>query len=273
MATVADTFTGGGDYHRPSDRMLVKAVDRWIYVFMAAAFIVITLVGFIPDSVDRLAAIKAGARPPFPWVAHVHAALMGSFLLLLLVQAILVATDRRGPHRQLGIAGFVMMPAIVAAGLALVIVSYHGIWYAAQSAPAPAQVGLQQLRLMLDNIMLFQLRVGFLFPVLMTIGLSARRGNPGVHKRMMILAPAMALSAAIDRMTWLPTTLPHSPLATDLYSLLVISPLFVWDLVRNRRVHPAYLIWLSVWLPVTIALHALWDTGWWHMTAPRLMGV
>ena len=273
MATVADTVTGGGDRSLPSEHTLVKAVDRWIYVFMAAAFIAVTLVGFIPDSMDRMAAIKAGARAPFPWVAHVDAVLMGSFLLLLLVQTVLVATDRRGPHRQLGIAGFVLMPAIVVAGLALVVVSYHGIWYAAQSAPAPARDGLQRLRLTLDNIMLLQLRVGFLFPILMAIGLRARRGDLGIHKRMMILAPAMALPAAIDRMQWLPTTLPHSPLATDLYTLLVLSPLFVWDLVRDRRVHPAYLILLIVWLPVTIALHASWNTEWWHTAAPRLMGV
>lgn len=272
MATAAETIRGGsGDDLRPAGSALVNVIDRWIYVFMAAAFIAITLVGFIPDSMDQLAAIRARARAPFPWVAHVHAVLMGSFLLLLLVQTTLVATDRRGPHRQLGMASFVMTPAIVVAGLALVVVSYHGIWYAAQSAPASS--GMRQVRLIVDNIMLFQLRVGLLFPILMLIGLRARRGDPGVHKRMMMLAPAMALSAAIDRMHWLPTTFPASPLATDLYTLVVISPLFVWDVFRTRQVHRAYLTWLAAWLPVTIVVHALWGTEWWHMTAPRLMGV
>jgi len=45
------------------------------------------------------------------------------------------------------------------------------------------------------------------------------------------------------------------------------------DVIRNRRVHEAYWIWLAVALPFTIALHALWDTPWWHATARQMLGV
>jgi hypothetical protein len=44
------------------------------------SFIVITLTGFIPDSLQKIAAVQSGARPPFPVVLHMHAVLMGSFL-------------------------------------------------------------------------------------------------------------------------------------------------------------------------------------------------
>ena len=70
------------------------AIDRWIYVFMAGWFIAIVLTGFIPDVVGQIAAVKAGQRPPFSWAMHVHAVLMGSLLLLLLTQTILVARGR-----------------------------------------------------------------------------------------------------------------------------------------------------------------------------------
>ena len=86
----------------------------------------------------------------------------------------------------------------------------------------------------LENIMLLQLRVGVLFPLFLFIGLRARRTDAGLHKRMMILATAIPLGAAIDRMKWLPTTLPDSPLATDLYIFLAVAPMFAWDLIRNR---------------------------------------
>ncbi len=46
-------------------------VDRWIYVFMAALFVVTVLVGFIPDSSRMLANVEAGARPPLPPILHV----------------------------------------------------------------------------------------------------------------------------------------------------------------------------------------------------------
>ena len=50
----------------------------------------------------------------------------------------------------------------------------------------------------------------------------------------MFLATAMALPAGIDRIGWLPTTVPASPLAIDLYTLLAVSPMLVWDVIRNR---------------------------------------
>lgn len=248
-------------------------IDRWIYVFTAASFIAIVLTGFIPDSLNKIAAVQAGERPPFPIVLHMHAALMGTFLLLLLTQTTLMATGRRELHKQVGIAAFGVAGALVAVGLVLVPTMYHQVWYAAQAAPPALREELHQGVLARDNIMLFQLRIGILFPLFLLIGLRARGSNAGLHKRMMILATVMALPAGIDRIEWLPSTLPASPLATDLYTMLAISPMFVWDVARNRSVHPAYLIWLGINLPFALAVNGLWSTPWWQATAPRLMGV
>ena len=57
-------------------------VDRWIFVGMAAWFIFVVLVGFIPDAIGKVQAVQAGLRPPFPIVLHMHAVAMGAFLLL-----------------------------------------------------------------------------------------------------------------------------------------------------------------------------------------------
>ncbi len=249
------------------------AIDRWIYVFTAASFIVIALAGFIPDSLTKIAAVQAGERPPFPIVLHMHAALMGTFLLLLLTQTTLMATGRRQMHQQLGIAAFGVAAALVVVGFVLAPTMYHQMWNAAQAAPPAAREKLHQVVLMRDNITLIQLRIGVLFPLFLLIGLRARGSNAGLHKRMMILATVMALPAGIDRIAWLPTTLPVSPMATDLYTLLAVSPMFVWDVVRNRSVHPAYMIWLGVNAVFALAVHGLWNTPWWHATVPRLMGV
>ena len=176
------------------------AIDRWIYVFTAASFVVITLVGFIPDAIMKVGMVQAGQRPPFPLVMHMHALLMGSFLLL-------------------------------------------------------------------------QSRIGILFPLLLTLGLSARGRDAGFHKRMMILAPAMALPAAIDRMVWLPTTLPVNAIATDFYVLLAVSPMLVWDVVRNGRVHRAYWVFLPIYVAASVVVNMAWDTPGWHATARHIMGV
>lgn len=275
MSTVAGAMAAAPDQSADvsSQGTLIRTIDRWIYVFTAASFIVITLVGFIPDSLDKIAAVNAGARPPFPLVLHAHAVLMGSFLLLLLGQSILQATGNRKYHRRLGIVGAVLATALVVVGFILVPTMYQQLWGASQAAPPPAQAGLQQALRDFDNIMILQLRIGILFPIFVLIALAARKSDPGLHKRMMLLSIMPALAAAIDRMIWMPTSLPASPLTPDLYPLIAIAPLFVWDVVRSRSVHKAYVIWAAFTIPAAIVTHSLWDSDWWHTIAPRLGGV
>jgi hypothetical protein len=274
MATIAE------GHARPRPRLDVlsgtpraHSIDRWIFVFMAAWFIAIVLAGFIPDSLEKIAAVQAGERPPFPLVLHMHAVLMGSFLLLLLGQAWLMATGRTSAHMKLGLVSVALVPALVAVGFLLVPTIYHQVWQGAQSAPAGAREQLQAVLPVIENIMLLQIRVGILFPLLVAIALVARKGNSGLHKRMMFLAVAMALPAGIDRIPWLPHTMPANPLSADLYTLAAVAPMFIWDVLRNRFVHQAYLVWLAISLPLVVVTYALWDTSWWHQTARQIMGV
>jgi hypothetical protein len=253
--------------------MADDAIDRWIYVFMAVFFIAITLTGFIPDSLAKLAAVEEGQRPPFPLVLHAHSVLMGAFLLLLLAQTVLAATGRLQYHQKLGVAAVFLVPAIVLAGFMLVPTIYQQIWQGMQAAPAEAQAEMQGFLRFFDNIMLLQIRVGIVFLVSILIALKVRKTNPGIHKRMMFLAIAPALAAAFDRIMWLPHSLPESPLSPDLYVLFAVAPMFLWDVVRNRTVHTAYRIWLGLMVPSSILIHILWDTEWWHGVAPRLVGL
>ena len=258
---------------RLSGTSRAHGIDRWIYVFTTASFIAIVLAGFVPDSFAKIADIRAGAHPPFPLALHFHAVLMASFLLLMLAQTTLVALDRRSLHMQLGIASAVLVPALIVSTLVAVPAVYHRYWDAAQTAPAPFKAGLQGFLPILDDILLFQLRIAIIFPILMWIALSSRTRNPGMHKRMIFLASAPLLAAAVDRIQWLPSTMPQSAIGPDIYTLLPIVPLFIWDLVRNRNLHPAYVIFAALYIPLTFAVYSLWDTPWWHAAAHRLMGV
>ena len=274
MATIASRFTIKERHPDVlSGTPRAHAIDRWIFVATAAWFILIVLTGFIPDSMMKVAAVQAGERPPFPLVLHMHAVLMGSFLLLLLTQTVLMATGRRALHMRVGILAFALVPALVVVGLILAPTMYYQTWDALQTAPPQAQAKLQALLSRQENIKLLQLRIGLLFPLFIGIALKARGASAGLHKRMMLLATAIPLPAAIDRMTWLPNTFPASPVATDLYILVAVSPLFVWDVVRNRRVHEAYWIWLAVYVPFALLVYGLWDTPWWHATARAMLGV
>lgn len=274
MASIAGRFFEGDrapDVLSGTPR--AHAIDRWIYVFMAAWFIVIVLVGFIPDAMMKVAMVKAGARPPFPPVLHVHAALMGSFLVLLLAQTWLMATGRKALHMQLGIVGMVLAAALVVAGFVLAPTMYYQVWGGANFGSPQVRQALAPVLPIVENILLLQMAAGFMFALFITIALTARDRNAGIHKRMVILAIAVPLGAAIDRMSWLPSTMPASPLATDLYVLLAVAPMFVWDVIRNKRVHKAYWIWFPVFTVVTIAVNVLWDKPYWHATAKAIMRV
>ena len=259
-----DRLSGGSRTH---------VIDRWIYVLTTASLIAVVLTGFIPDSLVKLAAVHAGQRAPFPLVLHIHAVLMGSFLALLLGQSVLMATGRRAWHMQLGVAGLVLTPLVVITGIVLAPTIYHGAWNAALAAPAAAKPQLQALLAFLENVLLLQLRSGIMFSICMWIALRARRRDPGLHKRMILLAVAAVISAATDRISWLPGNAPFTPLSADLYSLLAVSPMFAWDLVRNRGIHRAYLLFMAFYLPVSVPVYALWNTPLWHATARHIMGV
>ena len=274
MATVAQPGIQPGprpDYLTGTER--AHAIDRWIFVGMAAWFIAIVLAGFIPDSLMKIEMVRTGQRPPFPMILHAHAVLMGSFLLLLLGQAWLMATGRRNLHMQVGIAGFALAAALVVVGFLLVKTNYAMLYGATQS-PDPAVSGPagEGLRIW-ENIMLLQIRIGLLFPLFLAIGFRARGHDSGTHKRMMILATAMALPAGIDRIPWIPHTMPVSPLSPDLYTLVAVAPLLIWDVVRNGYLHRAWLIWFAITIPSAVALNLMWDTPGWHSAVKQLLGV
>jgi len=272
MATAADpSFVA---VSAPEKRTIVEFVDRWIFVFMAGLFFVTVLAGFIPDSVGKVMAMRAGFRPPFPTVLHFHAVLMGSWILLLLTQTTLMATGRSAAHKQLGLAGLVLAPAIVIIGSFVVPAMYRYNWSLAHALPPevlPYPIGVVER--FMDSLVAFQIAAGLLFSVFVIVGLRARRHDVGMHKRMMILATAVPLPAAIDRIAWLPTTYPESALSPVLYTVLWISPMLAWDLIRHKRLHKAYIIWFAIFIPVATVAVNIWWTPWWVGTVERVMGV
>lgn len=272
MATVVAS-SGEQGFDRLCGTPRAHALDRWIFVGMALWYIVIVLIGFIPDSLFKIELVRAGQRAPFPPILHAHAVLMGSFLLFLLSQTWLVATGRTARHRAVGPIGGLLAVALVIVGVVLAPTMYHQVAGGVLAAPAEARAPLAALLLRLDNILLLQTQAGLLFSLFIALGLAARHRDPGFHKRMMIIAPAMALGAAFARMPWIPHTIPESPLSIQLYQMLAIAPLFVWDVMRNRRVHRAYVVLAAAYLPFALAVHAFWGTPGWHAAARSIMGV
>lgn len=248
-----------------------QGFDRWIFVLMALLLLATVLIGFIPSSLDKVAAIQAGERAPFLPVLHVHAFLMGTWILLLIAQTSLVATNHRSLHMRLGMAAVVVMPAMVITGIFLVPATMAVIWNL-NPAVVPAAV-IDETKIIVSNIALLQIRVGILFPIMVGLALYYRKSDSATHKRLMILATALPIPAAVDRILWLPNSMPNSPIGPELYTLLLILPLFAYDLLKKNGIPRAYFIWMAGWLPTSIVLNVLWNSEWWLATAPKIVGV
>lgn len=248
-------------------------LDRWIFVGMALWFVAIALAGFVPSSIAKLAQVEAGVRPAFPLGLHVHAVLMGSFLCVLLVQSWLMATGRAAYHMQLGLLGFALACAVIVGGF-LAIGSRHQSLVDAWHAAAPEQKAAVGAAIDRAEKIAFRglLVITTLFAACMAIAFRSRRDDPGLHKRLIFLAVAVPLAAATNRIGWLPSTRDLSTFSTDAYTFLMIAPLFAWDVVRNRRVHRAYGIWLALFVPLEIAVNLLAGTPWWHATFRAIFG-
>jgi hypothetical protein len=175
-------------------------------------------------------------------------------------------------HRRLGVIGMALVPALVVAGFLLVPTNYQMAMEIAQTGSEAGRKAMTARLPVMENILLMQSKIGIMFPLILAIGLRARGRDAGLHKRMMILGTAIPLSAAFARMPFLPTTMPANPLSLELYVMLAVVPMFLWDVIRNRSVHRAYWIWLAVYLAGMVAVEMLWDTPGWHAFARGILG-
>lgn len=255
---------------RPLADRLTHAASRWIHVFMAALFVATALWGFIPSSLAMLEAAGNGRRPPLPFALHAHAVLTGSWLLLLLAQSVLAATGRRSMHRALGLAALALVPAMLAAMAASI-----PQWWDVTLARVPPQF-VPAARNFLANVLFEQFRMGSLILVFLGWALLVRRSDPESHKRLMILATLMLMSAPMDRIVGgLGFTAPAAASSYDagyLLLLLWLLPALACDTLRLGRPHRAYVLGIAVVLPFAIASHLLWNEPWWTEFAARLAG-
>lgn len=268
-SNVASALAGVAETAAPFSR----AIDRWFYSAMALLFVVTVLVGFVPTSLERIAAVQAGQRAPLPWTLHAHAVTMGAWLLLLLAQTALVSSGRVALHRRLGLLSFALAPAVLLA----MVVQTRSSWFEVAAIPVGVldAAVLAAVKAQVANILLEQIRSAVLFALFFGWAITVRRTDPEMHKRMMMLATLMPLSAAIDRVAirWLPTNFPSGYEAEYAYLLLWLAPLLIYDLLTRGRLHRAYVIGLLCLAPFALATMLLWSSPQWLALAPAIVRV
>jgi hypothetical protein len=223
---------------------------------MAVAIVLVALAGFARTYFLR-PLLPAPAPPPreLTPLIHLHGLLFTGWVLLLLVQARLVAAKQIGLHRRLGVAGAAMAALMVVVGT---LTAIYGV------VRGVAPFGMDPRRFLI--VPLFAI---ILFAVFVFAGIWARRDAQS-HKRWMLLATIALLPPAIARWVLL---LGLGPPVVFAVATLFLLPLIGWDLKTRRRLHPVTL-WGGLLLVVSGPLRLmLAKTDGWLVISDWLVGL
>lgn len=234
MATVA----------RSARRPLVSK----FYITMAAIFAAIAFGGFAGTYWLQLPYGTFTGSP----MLHLHGLMFSLWTLFFLSQALLVANRQLKRHRAWGLLGISLATAMVFTGLAVAIQGLHGRLDAGYGDAARAFTIVP-----ITAVLMFG---GFVTAAIVNL----RR--PEWHKRLMLVATAMLLPAAVARLFFLaatgggpglrpgmgpPLPIESTMMAGFLIELLIVAAM-IHDWRSHGRVHPAY--WWGFGITMTVQL-------------------
>lgn len=160
-----------------------------------------------------------------PLAFHVHGMIFMGWLALTLAQVVTIASGNIGLHRQLGKLAYIWVPAMIAAGAMIILVSVRG---------SGGPFFFAQNEFLISNL------AGLaVFGVLALWALRVRRYT-GWHRRLMLVAMSALTGPGLGRLLPMPLLIPYAwPIAVGASFIFGVIAM-VADWRANGRVHPAY---------------------------------
>jgi hypothetical protein len=224
------------------------ALAQYFFVSLGAFCMLLAVVGFGPNLYRYFR-----GEIYFPPIVLVHGVIMMTWVALYTAQAHFAAHGNLQRHRRVG-----WMTVAVAGA----------IWVSMGAAQISALLRYDPDKFaFILRPMLIGVATLVMFPLFLTWAVCARRQTDW-HKRLMTLAAFVLIQAALDRMPWLPDEgLPmfwHAGLR--LYVLLLL-PLFIFDIATLRRLHPASLSGAALIVAMHGVVSFYWDDVGYHHAA------
>jgi hypothetical protein len=171
----------------------------------------------------NLAMGRSSFGMPLPF--HVHGLIFMGWLALYLAQGLTIATGQKALHRQLGRIAYVLIPAMVAAGTMIILVSVRGtggpFFFAQNEFLISNLAGL----LAFGGLALWALRV---------------RRYTGWHRRLMLVAMSALTGPGLGRLLPMPLLIPNAWTIAVSASFVFGAVAMLVDWRKHGRVHPAY---------------------------------
>lgn len=233
--------------------------------FFFGSFFIFAVWAFWPSYFSRLS-----AQPDYRF--HAHGIAMTLWCALLIGQALLIRTNRRAIHRQLGKLSYVIAPLLVITTVTFVHLRVAG---PLRGYPELPNAGLYFLALTLNSLVVFAVFYGLAI---------YHRRNAAIHARYMVCTVLPLFSPVSDRLiaAYYPQLIafvpqidgtPILPVIGFLLADAILIVLSVWDWLSNRRlnVFPVALGVLGVYHLSVLTFHHLpaWDSfGRWFVRLP-----
>jgi hypothetical protein len=197
------------------------AHERRFFSAMTAAFALTVLAGF-----SRTYYFNDFASAPFELspILHWHGAVYTAWMVLLVVQAQLIAGGRVSLHRRLGLGGAILAAAMVVLGIAVALSRTRSGAIADPGVPILVFLAVPLLGMVVFGGFV---AAGFYF-----------RRHAGAHKRLMLFATLELVTAAVAR---LPFVEDWGPIGFFAVTDVFIAAIVWYDVSTLKRVHPATL--------------------------------
>ncbi len=213
----------------------------WFYLGMAVAISVSAFTGF---AFTYFGPVLRGEYPEVSPVVHVHGWSFFAWYLLLPLQALLITAGRRRIHMTLGGASVVLATVMVFTGILVAAVRIE------QGLSAEDPNELTVFWRDFGQLIMFNMLPFALFYTAAIV----RRRNAEMHKRLVIMASASALPAAIFRIIvgfggfyWLATPAWVMPAAFLLPAVFIVIGM-IRDRISRGVVHRIYIVGLLILL-------------------------
>jgi len=220
---------------------------------LCAAFIVLLVfAGF-----SRTYFLQTLFRVPAPSsFLRIHGAVMSGWILIYFIQTMLVSVNRVRSHRKFGMFG---------AGYAVLVVAF-GTTATFLSARREVR-GHTDAVFSFLNVFGLELAQMFLFAAFVVAAIWLRN-RPDHHKRFMLLATLCMLPNAIVRLflRFFDTNLDFLSIWATLVVVIVLI-----DSLRNRRLHPAFGIGVTIALTTMYVAQFASRTQAWQIFASHLV--
>ena len=221
----------------------VQPLDR-PYIMAGTLIVMMAVIGFWPTYLQPLFTGVSEAGQ----VIHFHATVYFGWLALFMAQAWLAASGRLALHMKVGRVGMYYGIAMIFVGLLVTFSQFADRVVAGNFSAAQSRL-------------LYPFTDMLIFPACFGAAIAYRR-KPEIHKRWMIVASTYLLVAAVLRMPII-----GSPRSQAVFIGIWITPILLvmlHDYVKQRLIHPIYLVGISV-LAASAYRDGIRDTALWRV--------